>query len=136
MSKETTSLVNAEAIERNRYYFSILITIVAFLAIYQSAFRRKIDAFESEGKGRMGLLLSLFNYTVEKDQCLPAIIKTIPRNATYTSFHMQSELIAAMSSVVTEDFKQEIGNSWYTIKVGGTKNPSGVNNISLIIHFF
>ena len=49
--------------------------------------------------------LSLFNYTVEKDQRLRAIIKTIPRNATYTSPDVQNELIAAMSSVVIEDIK-------------------------------
>ena len=36
---------------------------------------------------------------------------------------MQNELIAAMSSVVTKGIKQEIGNSWYTIKVDGTKDP-------------
>ena len=49
---------------------------------------------------------------------------------------MQNELIAAMSSVVTEGIKQEIGNSWYTIKVDGTKDPTGVENISIIICFF
>ena len=49
---------------------------------------------------------------------------------------MQNELIAAMSSEVTEGIKQEIGNSWYTIKVDGTKDPTGVENISIIICFF
>ena len=42
---------------------------------------------------------------------------------------MQNKLIAAMSSVVTEVSKQEIGNSWYTIKVDGTKDPAGVDII-------
>ena len=32
--------------------------------------------------------------------------------------------------------KQEIGNSWYTIKVDSTKDPTGVENISIIIRFF
>ena len=49
---------------------------------------------------------------------------------------MQNELIAAMSSVVTEGIKQEIGNSWYTTKVDGTEDPTGVENISIIICFF
>ena len=49
------------------------------------------------------LFLSLFNYTVEKVQRLRAVIKNIPRNAMYTSSDMQNELIAAMSSVVTEN---------------------------------
>ena len=49
---------------------------------------------------------------------------------------MQNELIAAMSSVAAKGIKQKIGNSWYTIKVDGTKDPTGVKNISIIICFF
>ena len=56
MGEEITLLVNTEVTERNRYYFSILIDIVAVLATHQLAFRGKIDAFESEG--RNGLFLS------------------------------------------------------------------------------
>ena len=88
------------------------IDLVTFLATHQSAFRGKIDVFESEDKAENGLFLSLFNYTVEKDLRLRPIIKTAPRNATYTSPDTQNELIAAMSSVVIEGIKQEIGNSW------------------------
>ena len=46
MVKEITLLVNTEAIERNRYYFSTL----ALLVTHQLAFREKIDAFESKTK--------------------------------------------------------------------------------------
>ena len=81
------------------------------MATHQLAFRGKIDAFESKDERGNGLFLSLFNYTVEKDQRLRAIIKTIPRNATYTNPDMQNELIDAMSSVLTKDIKQKIGNS-------------------------
>ena len=98
-------------------------------------FRGKSDAFESEDEWAIGLFLSLFNYTVGKNQRLREIIKTIPPNSTYTSPDMQNKLIAAMSSVITEDVKREIGNSWYTVKVVGTKDPNGVENISIIIRF-
>ena len=93
------------------------------------AFRRKTDPFESKDEEGNGLFLSLFDYTVEKDQRLRAFIETIPQNATYTSPNMQNELIAAMSSVVTEGIKNEIGNFWYTIKVDGTKDPTGAKHI-------
>ena len=76
-----TSLVNIEAIERNRYYFStFLIDLIPFLATLQLAFKRKIDVFESEDEGENGLFLSLLNCIVGKDQRLRTIIKTIPRN--------------------------------------------------------
>ena len=55
MGNKITPLVNTEAIERNRYYFFILIDIVAFLATYQLAFREKIDAFESEYEGKSSI---------------------------------------------------------------------------------
>ena len=61
---------------------------------------------------------------------------TIPRNATHTRSDMQNELIAAMSAVVTEAIKQEIENSWYKIKVDGTKDPTGEEYISLVIRLF
>ena len=48
---------------------------------------------------------------------------------------MQNELIAAMSSVVAEGIKQEIENSWYAIIVNGTKDPTVVESISIIIRF-
>ena len=66
MNKKTTSLVNTEAIKTNCYYFSILINIVAFLAILQLALRGKIDAFESKDERGNGLFFSLFNYTFKK----------------------------------------------------------------------
>ena len=42
MGKEITSLVNSEAIERNRYYFSTEINIVTFMATDQLAFEEKL----------------------------------------------------------------------------------------------
>ena len=53
MGKKITSLINTEAIERNRYYFFTLIDIVAFLGTHQLAFRGKIDVFQSEDKRKM-----------------------------------------------------------------------------------
>ena len=136
MGKKITSLVITEAIQRNRYYFSTLIDKIAFLATHQLAFKGKIDTFESkEGRGN-GLFFSLFNYTVKKDQHLRVIIKTIPQSVSYTSPDMQNQPIAAMSSAVIEGIEQEIGNPWYIIKVDGTKDPTGVENIYIIIRFF
>ena len=109
IDKEITSLVNTEVILKNRYNISTSIDIVDFLADHQLTFRGKIHAFESEVEGGNGLFSSLFNYVVEKDQCLPEIIKSIPRNATYTRSDLQNELIVAISSIVTEGIRQEIG---------------------------
>ena len=60
MGREITSLVNIEAFERNRCYFSTFIDILAFLATHQLTFKEKIDAFESKDEGEMNSL-GLFN---------------------------------------------------------------------------
>ena len=60
MGEKITSLVNTEAIERNRCYFPTSIDIIAFLTTHQLAFRRKVDAFEYEDEGGNGLFLALF----------------------------------------------------------------------------
>ena len=45
---------------------------------------------------------------------------------------MQNNFIAATNSIVTEVIKQEIGNSRYTIRVDGNKDPTGEENIFII----
>ena len=50
MGKGITSFVNTETIERNRYYFSTSIDIVAFFTTHQLKIRVKIDAFEGKDK--------------------------------------------------------------------------------------
>ena len=66
MGKDIVSLVNTEAIERNRYYFFSLIDVEAFLDTHQLVFREKIEAFESKDEGGNGFFLSLFDCTVKK----------------------------------------------------------------------
>ncbi|CAM4599721.1 unnamed protein product [Leuciscus chuanchicus] len=63
-------------------------------------------------------------YTLRKDHHLAEITKSIPRNATYTSHDVQNEVIEMMSAILTEEIVREIGDSWYTIKVDGTRDPT------------
>ena len=45
------------------------------------------------------------------------IVRTVPRNATYTSHEIQNELIDVMSSIVKEAIVQEVGDSWFPLKL-------------------
>ncbi|KAL2087113.1 hypothetical protein ACEWY4_018172 [Coilia grayii] len=40
-----------------------------------------------------------------------------------------------MSKLVTEEIVRQIGDSWYTIKVNGTRDPLGQENISIVLRF-
>ncbi|KAI7812918.1 hypothetical protein IRJ41_012057 [Triplophysa rosa] len=85
--------------------------------------------------GGSGLFLSLLDYTIKKHPLLADAVKTLPRNATYTCHDIQNELIGLLSDVVTESIVKEVGNSYYTLKVDGTRDPTGCKNMSIVIQF-
>lgn len=66
---------------------------------------------------------------------LARIAKTIPRNATYTSHDIQNNLIDVMSALVREHIVKKVGESFYTLKVDGTRVPTGRENISIVLRF-
>lgn len=133
--KEISTLVNADQLRKNSYYISSLIDVVGFLVENQLPLRGKIEAFDNMSEGGSGLFLSLLDYTIKKDPELADVVKSIPRNATYTCHEMQNELISTLSNVVTEAIVEEIRDSFYTLKVDGTCDPTGCENISIVIRF-
>ncbi|GAA6092116.1 zinc finger MYM-type protein 1-like [Tachysurus ichikawai] len=38
-----------------------------------------------------------------------------------------------MSNIVTDAIVNEIGDSWFTLKVDGTRDPTGMENISIVV---
>ena len=42
---------------------------------------------------------------------------------------MQNELIRTLSDVVTEAIVEEFADSYFTLKVDGTRDPTGCENI-------
>jgi len=67
-SKEISTLLNSNAIERNKYYISSLIDVIEFLGTHQLAFRGTVDeAFSSMEDGGSGLFLSLLNFSMKND---------------------------------------------------------------------
>jgi len=45
-------------------------------------------------------------------------------------------LYGVMSSIVKEAIVQEVGDSWFTLQVYGIRDPTGVENISIVLCFF
>lgn len=130
--KEVSTLLNENQLHKNRYYISSLIDVVRFLAENQLPL---MEVFENMSEGGSGLFLSLLDYTIKKDPELAEAVKTIPRNATYTCHDMQNEIINTLSSVVTEAIVEEVGDSFFTLKVDGTRDPTGCENISIVLRF-
>ncbi|KAI2645227.1 Zinc finger MYM-type protein 1 [Labeo rohita] len=133
--KEISTLLNADQLQKNRYYVSSIIDVIGFLVENQLPLRGKLDAFDNMSEGGSGLFLSLLDYTIKKDPLLADAVKTLPRNATYTCHDIQNEIISLLSEVVTEAIVKEVGDSYYTLKVDGTRDPTGCENISIVIRF-
>ncbi|KAK0144461.1 Zinc finger MYM-type protein 1 [Merluccius polli] len=133
--QEISTLVNEGQLARNRYYIGAIIDMLQFLAINRLPLRGSVEAFNSQGDASCGLFLSLFEYSVRKDPELEKILQTIPQNARYTSHDIQNELIKIMSDILTEEIVHEVSDSWFTIKVDGTRDPTGCENISIVIRF-
>ena len=133
---EISTLVNFNQVMKNRYYFSALIEIVQFLALHQLPLRGNFDAFDDKGNVSSGLFMSLLDFSIKKDSKLAEWVKTIPKNATYTSHEIQDELIAVMKEVLTDEIVREVGEAWYTLLVDGMKDDVGVENVSIVIRFY
>ena len=82
------------------YYIGAIIDMLQFLAINRLPLRGSVGAFKSQGDASCGLFLSLFEYSVRKDQELEKILQTIPQTARYTSHYIQNELIKILSDVL------------------------------------
>ena len=80
-----------------------------------------------------GLFLKLFEYTLRKDKVLRDAYRTIPANAKYTSHDIQNDIIQIMTDLVTQSTVDEVGDAKFTIKVDGTRDPTGSENISIVI---
>ena len=133
---EISTLVNFNQVMKNRYYFSALIEIVQFLALHQLPLRGNFDAFDDKGNVSSGLLMSRLDFSIKKDSKLAEWVKTIPKNAAYTSHEIQDELIAVMKEVLTDEIVREVGEAWYTLLVDGMKDDVGVENVSIVIRFY
>lgn len=131
------ALLNSEQLARNRYYMSAVIDMLEFLVVNQLPLRGDNAGFAIvlDDNSSMGLFLSLFEYTMRKDPELTRITKTIPQNTRYTSPQIQNEIIEMMSKLVTEEIMRQVGDSCYSIKVDGIRDPLGQENISVVVHF-
>ncbi|KAI2658679.1 Zinc finger MYM-type protein 1 [Labeo rohita] len=128
--KEISTLLS-----RNRLYVSAIIDIIEFLVSNELPLRGAVDSVEDRGQAGSGLFLSLFDYTLRKNKELAQAFSTIPKNATYTSHDVQNDLIELMSTIVTEHIVKDVGESWFTVKVDGTKDPTGSENVSIVLRY-
>ncbi len=132
---EISTMVNSDQLTRNRLYVSAIVDIIEFLILNELPLRGDVDSVDSRDEPGSRLFLSLFDYTLRQNQELAKAFSTIPKNAMYTSHDIQNHIIELMSTIVTEQIVKDVGESWFTLKVDGTKNPTGSENVSIVVQY-
>lgn len=130
-----STLVNSAQLSQNHIYISGIVDIIEFLVSNELALRGSIDSIDSWNESGCGHFLSLFQYTLRQNKDFAQAFSTIPKNATYTSHDVQNEIIELMATMITEDIVKDIGESWFAIKVDGTKDPTRHENVSVIVRY-
>ena len=120
-NSKISTLINTNQIAKNRFHESTLIEVVQFLVLHQLPLRGSVDTLSGREDQQRGLFMSLLEFAIKKDPFLAECIKTIPKNATYTSHDIQNQMISCKSEVLTEEIVREMGDSWCTLKVDGAK---------------
>jgi len=145
--KEISTMVNDEQLARNRYYVQSLFDVVFFLVSNELPLRgeRESEALSklhldniddlSTDDEPCGLFIKLFQFTMAKDSKLRNIYDTIPSNASYTSPQVQNEIIELLANLVREQIATELGDGWYTLLCDGTRDVTGVENLSIVIRY-
>jgi len=129
-NKEISTLVNNEALEENRYYVSTLMEIAKFLAVEEISFRGDENC---DGK-----FIHLFEFTRKRDARLNNITSSLPQNATYRSPTVQNEIIATLSSMVSEEIANQCKNAdvpIFSVMVDGTRDKTRVENVAISLRF-
>jgi hypothetical protein len=133
---EINQLLSPLQIEKNRYYLQSIFDVIRFLAVNELAFRGSSENEESTYS--TGKFLSLLSYTVEKDDKLKEIAKTIPDYAKYTSPEMQNMIIEDMAAIVKQKIVNMLKSSdcnMFTLKCDGTRDKNNVENLSVVVRF-
>lgn len=124
--KTVKELVSSLQIEKNRYYIESIFDVIKFLVINEVPFRGTNDNDDKITYSR-GKFQALLAYTIEKDQKLKDIAKTIPENAKYTSPEIQNNIIHDMASISRDRILSMVKNSdsnCFTLKCDGTRDKT------------
>lgn len=130
-----STLVNADVLEKRRYYVRSIAEIIQFIAVNELPLRGDYDITTHNDRG---LFEKLFQFTLRKDQKLADIAKVMPRNATYRSPEIQNEIIDTLADMVMKDVAEDVNSTStkrYTLLADGARDKNNVENISVGVRF-
>ena len=120
-------------IRKNRHYVKVIIKVILFCAVQEISLRGHREV-ESLNKGNFLELLELLSDT---DEILKAQLRTLPRNATYTSHAIQNEILHILASKVRSIICTQVKEAQYfSISADETRDVSKQEQMSFIVRYF
>ena len=120
-------------IRKNRHYVKVIIKVILFCAVQEISLRGHREV-ESLNKGNFLELLELLSDT---DEILKAQLRTLPRNATYTSHAIQNEILHILASKVHSIICTQVKEAQYfSISADETRYVSKQEQMSFIVQYF
>lgn len=130
-----SELVNANVLQKRRYYCKSIIEVILFLSSNRLAFRG--DWNEEDGE-ETGLFNSLFEFALKRDPELVKCQQNMPKNATYKSPLIQNEFIRIIAHQLRKKIVDEVMNAdtpAFTALFDGTKDLKGDECVSMAARF-
>uniref|UniRef100_H3ADQ8 TTF-type domain-containing protein n=1 Tax=Latimeria chalumnae TaxID=7897 RepID=H3ADQ8_LATCH len=136
------ALVSSAQIERNRYYLKTLAKIIQFAVINELHLREDQDIINFKDldltlNNSSGIFINLIKFTAGQDPKFKDALKTIPKNAKYTSAEIQNETIDIMKNMVLKDIVEDIQKNgdvkFFCLKCDTTRDAVNVENLSTVL---
>lgn len=124
--KETERIQNRKLMER-------IIDIIICLAKCGKSFRGHNESLKSNQKG---LFLEIIQLLSRYDPILRNHFDNGPKNAQYTSNHIQNDLITSIHNVLKQSIKTKIHQKWISIMADETSDVGHHEQLAVLVRYF
>jgi len=124
--KETERIQNRKLMER-------IIDIIICLAKYGNSFRGHNESLKSNQKG---LFLEIIQLLSRYDPILRNNFGNGPKNAQYTSNHIQNDLTTSIHNVLKQSFITKIHQKWISIMADETSDVGHHEQLAVLVRYF
>ncbi|KAL4346995.1 hypothetical protein GQ457_17G015670 [Hibiscus cannabinus] len=132
MFRKKIEQFSSQQVVENKVRLKASIDVVKWLAFQGCAFR---GDDESKMSQRPGNFLQLFHLIASYNDEVATAIEKAPKNATYTSLHIQKEILAVLSNKVKNVIREEIGDAKFCIIVDEARDHAKREQMSIVLRY-
>nr|XP_023900971.1 zinc finger MYM-type protein 1-like [Quercus suber] len=122
----------SKQIANNQVRLKASIDVVRHLALQAIAFRGRDESSTSTNRGNF---LTTLDLMVSYNNNIVEIMAKAPKNATYTSPHIQKEILHVISTKVKKAIREEIGDAKFCILVDEARDESIKEQMVVVLRY-